>query len=156
MTDKHIIEQARTLFTFGQKIRHQIIKAHLDAGGFVKPTFGENLSPTQTLAIMKINTMENCTISKLAKELNVSAPSASAMVDRLVEKQAVERVRSTQDRRKVVVSLSQEAHDYAEKFEQAMLQSFVKLIETIGPELTDEWCKVVGKVDTALTHKNKR
>lgn len=156
MTSQQIFEQARLLFTFGQNIRHQIIKAHLDASGYVIPPFGENLSPAQTLAIMKINTMENCTITGLAEELNVSAPSASAMVDRLVEKNAVQRIRSEKDRRQVVVSLTEPARDYAGQFEQAMLQSFVKLIETIGPELTQQWCEVVAKVDSALNEKKKK
>jgi len=150
VTDQHTIEQARLLFAFGQKIRHHLIKAHLDASGFITPPFGEDLSPSQTLAIMKISSMENCTITGLAEELNVSAPSASAMVDRLVEKNAVQRIRSEKDRRQVVVSLTEPAQDYADRFEQAMLQSFIQLIEKIGPQLAEQWCEVAGKIEKRL------
>ncbi len=156
MTNQHTLQQARLLFAFGQKIRNQMIKAHLDASGFITPPFGEDLSPSQTLAIMKISGMENCTITGLAEELNVSAPSASAMVDRLVEKNAVQRIRSEKDRRQVVVSLTKPAQDYADQFEQAMLQSFVQLIETIGPQLTGQWCDLVSKIEKRLNDPVQR
>lgn len=65
-----------------------------------------NLSIAQLYAVREIRGHVMLTMSELADILEASPPSASAMVDRLVEKGILWREHSTEDRRKVVVIIS--------------------------------------------------
>lgn len=150
MTTGRMKEQALFLFQFGMRMRKHMLKVHVDAHNDVVGKFPDNLSPPQIHMMITIKMMEECTISELAESLNVSAPSASTMVDRLVEKNALIRERSKKDRRVVVVQLSDSARAHIEHMEKVMLESFMKTIEKIGPELTEDWCNVITRVNNAL------
>ena len=98
-------------------------------------------------------TVQNCgesTISNLATLLGVSPPSASGMVERLVDKGLLLRERSRKDRRKVVVRLSEQAVAHMRKMEEAVLATFVDLVEKVGPETAEKWCEVFARVEEVL------
>ena len=78
------------------------------------------------------------------------APSASAMVDRLVEKKVLTRRRSPEDRRKVVVEATSDAVDMLSLVEDKILATFVELVEIIGPEATRKWCEALERVEEAI------
>lgn len=155
MTTAKMKEQAHFLFQFGMLMRKHMLKVHVDAHNDTAGEFPDNLSPPQIQMMITIKMMEECTISELAESLSVSAPSASTMVDRLVEKSALIRERSKKDRRVVVVQLSESARSQIEHMEKAMLESFMKTIEKIGPELTEDWCNVISRVNEALQEESK-
>jgi DNA-binding MarR family transcriptional regulator len=68
------------------------------------------------------------------------------MVDRLVEKGLLSREPSREDRRKVLVSVSPEALQKIDTIEESILQSFVDLVEKIGPKTARMWCQVLKRV----------
>lgn len=111
----------------------------------------------QIEAMMAIHDRGQVTIKELARALDVSAPSASSMVDRLVDVGALTREQSKLDRREVVVRLSPDAVEHMDAMERHILQSIVVMIEKIGPEYARMWCEVyeklreaVGEVDEAM------
>ena len=73
-----------------------------------------DLSVPQLHLLATLNERGPTTVGALADALCVSAPSASTIVDRLVERGAVERIRCTADRRQVMVSLSEQGRRFAE------------------------------------------
>jgi DNA-binding MarR family transcriptional regulator len=91
------------------------------------------------------------TMSELADQLSVSPPSASVLVDRLVEKGILCREHSTTDRRKVVVRVSPEAEKIVEEIIANILQFFVDLVEKIGIETAQKWCDVLTHVTSVLS-----
>jgi DNA-binding MarR family transcriptional regulator len=90
-------------------------------------------------------------MSELAELLGVSPPSASTMVDRLVDKGVLSREHSTEDRRKVVVRISPESAKNIESVESSILQLFEGLVEKLGPETTRQWCRVLKHVNAVLS-----
>ena len=66
----------------------------------------KNLTIKQLHCIELIHEMENPTLSELAKKLEISKASASAMLDRLDEHGFVKKVKSDNDRRSAHVHLS--------------------------------------------------
>jgi len=100
--------------------------------------------------IRMIRDRAEITITELAEKLGVSPPSASVMVDRLVERGILLREQSREDRRKVLVRISPEAVRTIERIEKAILQSFVDLVEKLGPATARKWCEVLDKVQQAL------
>jgi DNA-binding MarR family transcriptional regulator len=147
MTKREALEQARFIFTTGKLIRDRIFSiqaSQMEAGG--RNNLGEELSVSQLHALHVIHDHGPATVSELAAALGVSPPSASAMVDRLVEKGLLSREPSRTDRRKVLVSISPEALKRINTIEETILQSFIDLVEKIGPKTAGMWCQVLRKV----------
>jgi DNA-binding MarR family transcriptional regulator len=151
MRENETLEQARYIFSTGKMIRDRIFRAqtvHLAARG-KSEAFGD-LSVPQFHAIMIVRTHGQITMTELSDRLGVSPPSASSMVDRLVEKGILTREHSVEDRRKVVVRVSPEAMEDIESVEETILRSFAELVEKIGPEITRKWCQVLERVKSVI------
>jgi DNA-binding MarR family transcriptional regulator len=67
---------------------------------------GCDVSMAQLHVLATLHEQGGMTVGALAEALSISAPSASAVVDRLVERDMVRRERSEDDRRTVRLSLS--------------------------------------------------
>jgi DNA-binding MarR family transcriptional regulator len=147
MTNREALEQARFIFTTGKLIRDRIFRiqtTHLESER--KDSHEAELSLPQLHTVHVLHEHGPVTVSELAAVLGVSPPSASVMVDRLVEKGVLSRESSREDRRKVLVSVSSEALQRIEMMEETILQSFVDLVEKIGPKTAGMWCQVLKKV----------
>ncbi len=142
--------QARSILRFGRKMRDHLLRVHINACAHSSGEFNDEISPSQVHMLMAIKQFGECTISELAALLDVSAPSVSAMVDRLVEKEALIRERSARDRRVVVVRLSEAANEHINLMETGIEERFMEIIEKVGPELAEQWCDVVDQVLLAL------
>ena len=151
MQEKEPIDRARYIFSTEKMIRDHILRtqtANLASCG--KSGALGDLSLPQFHAIMIVRALERVTITELSDRLGVSPPSASAMVDRLVEKGILNREHSTKDRRKVMVQISPEAIKDIEGVEETFLRSFVEIVERIGPETARKWCEVLDQVKSVL------
>ena len=67
----------------------------------------KNLTTRQLTCIELIHEMDNPTLSELAKELRITKPSASVMIDRLAENGYVSKIKSDSDRRSAHMHLTQ-------------------------------------------------
>jgi len=154
MTSTKNIDLAWQIFTNGRKIHEWVFQ--LENRYMVKTdvsnAFGE-LSFAQMRALRFVRTKGQLSITELAELLNVSAPSASTMVDRLVEKGVLVREPDPADRRKVIVTISQGMVAITEQIEKEIFSNFVELVEKLGPEFADDWCRVVGRVADVLDNE---
>lgn len=142
---------ARYIFTNGKVIQDKIIRWHTMqvVQGRSKSIYKE-VTMAQLHTIMSIYNRGEVSMTELSDLTNVSPPSASVMVDRLVEKGILVRGHSHRDRRKVMVKISPKAIKGIQKIEEGILQSFAGLVENIGPETARKWCEVIEKVKTVL------
>jgi len=150
-TSKNVIEQARFIFNSGKLIRDRIMRIHANprtAG--LKNTGYIDMSMAQLHAVKATHDRGQVTISELAELLNVSPPSVSVMVERLVDKGILIREPSREDRRKVHVRVSAQALKTIDKLEGEILEAFIDLVEKIGPETTRKWCEVLVEIKKAL------
>ena len=154
MTDREVLNRARYIFTTGRMIHDRIMR--ISTGAFMSTAkddrFGE-LSAPQMNMLMMIRVRETVSVTELAALLNVSPPSVSTMVDRLVERGLLTRVPSDQDRRKVVIRVSPEALEDIARIEEMILGAFVELVEAVGPETTQKWCEVLQQIKQVLEDK---
>ena len=100
MSKSGIQEQAHLIFTTGKMIRNHVMRILTDHAA-QEGCF--DISGPQLFALLVLRDRGPATITELSHVLEVSPPSASAMVDRLVEKGILTREHSREDRRKVVV-----------------------------------------------------
>jgi DNA-binding MarR family transcriptional regulator len=154
MKSDEVVDRARYLFTAGNLIHDRIYEA--GSNYFMdqdEKKSAVELSLPQKNLMLTVRRLGRVSMSDLASQLGVSPPSASAMVDRLVEKKILTREHSTKDRRKVVVRISDDAMSMMDGIEKNMLGMFIDLVEKIGPETTEKWCQVLKHVESVLEAK---
>ncbi len=157
MDKKETLERARFIFTTGKMIRDRILRIHAaDAPAKCNREACLDLSLSQIYVTMVTRERGQLTVTELAEILGVSPPSASAMVERLVEKGILTREHSRADRRKVVVRVSPDAEKDMEQVEERILQSFVDLVEKIGPETSRKWCEALERVKEVVSQDDWR
>lgn len=142
---------ARNIFTTGKLIKDLVFRVqtkHLKKSGMQK-RYGE-LSMPQLEAVKIIRRKGAVSMIELSELLRVAPPSATTMVDRLVEKGILVRRQSEVDRRKVIVEVSDGAIEAIIGVENAMIQTFVELLEKIGSDTGQKWCDVLDQVKSAL------
>lgn len=147
--------QAALIMATGKLVRDRTLRLQSSGArrmGRRPLPFGE-LSMAQSLAMMAVKDHGPLSISELAALLAVSAPSASAMVERLVERGVLVREPDPQDRRRVQVHLSPEADAHYERIYSFILDDFVQLVEGIGPEMAHQWCEVMLAVREQLLRR---
>ena len=108
------------------------------------------------LTLPQLNTLnavrrrEGATLKELAETLNVSAPSASSMVDRLVDMGMLSREQSSADRRALRVGMSDKGRVSIDSHEETMLSVIGALMERLGPEPTSQWLSVYAQIRAVL------
>lgn len=143
------IDQARFLHKSINSVQGKTLKQH---GLFDHKNSGlsSELTATQLTMLMTVRDHDNMTLKEIAGATHVSSPSASTMVDKLVEAGALVREHSKVDRRKVRVSISTEGLRAVEYFEKRMLSSLTELLEGIGPAYSKMWCEVYERIETYI------
>jgi DNA-binding MarR family transcriptional regulator len=147
------IEQARYIFSTGKLIHDQILKTQSRYLCSSEEGSTDDLSVSQLHMIRLVWAKGAMSMSELAEQMGVSPPSASVMVERLVGKGILSREHSTEDRRKVLVTISPHAVKRAEAIEASLLQFFVELVDKIGPETSQMWCDVLARIKSVLNQE---
>lgn len=144
--------QAALIMATGKLMRDRTLRLQSTSarGHARRNAFGE-LSMAQTLAMMAVKDFGPLSLTALASILAVSAPSASTMVERLVERGIVVREPDPEDRRRVMVRLSPDADAAYDRIHHFILEDFVRLVRRIGPETARKWCEVMVDVRQALS-----
>ncbi|HOX39121.1 MAG TPA: MarR family winged helix-turn-helix transcriptional regulator [Candidatus Brocadiia bacterium] len=142
--DNETIAQAQTL----QRVFAKLVQYHHKNARRrrEKPV----ITVPQFRALMVIRALEKSSIRDIALALGVSNPSASTMVERLVEMGLLCRVTNPADRRRVEVTLSPLARRRASSIEDKLLSSHAALTKAIGPAATKKWVEVFLEIEQAL------
>lgn len=148
MTDQ-TRNQAKGIFLTVRMIQERVIRQHAQKQRAEGEVCAE-LSFPQFNAVMAVRDRGAVTIKELAEALQVSAPSASAMVDRLVEMGILTREQSQVDRREVVVSVSERGCASLSVLEEQILQAIESLLEKLGPEDARQWAAVYERIRSVI------
>lgn len=138
-------EQARLLHKTVKRLQTRVILPNIRQ---VFPLDGEpcELTMTQVGTLMAVRDSGAASIKEIAEATRVSPPSASTMVDKLVEMGVLSREQSKADRREVLVRVTPEAERICEALEKGMLGSLEEILEAIGPEMAEQWCEVYARI----------
>ncbi len=144
---------ARNIITTGKMIKELVFNVqtkHLKECGAHK-RFG-GLSLPQLEVVKLVRKKGAVSMIELSEMLRVAPPSATTMVDRLVEKGILVRRQSEVDRRKVIVEVSPVAIEDIIGVENAVIDMFVELLEKIGSDTGKKWFDVLEQVKLALAN----
>ena len=155
MTNKALItEQALALRDTIRLLRAEIGKM-MCAARVATCNCGSEIELTlpQLHCLTRIRELGQTSIKEIAAELSVSPPSASTMVDRLVEMGALSREPSPLDRRGVVIKTTCRGNQTLDAMEAVMLRGLEQLLEQIGEDCSRKWCEVYGTIHKVLNEK---
>ena len=150
MHSDEVMEQARFIFSSVVMMRDLMFRAQRKSAWFAKRSGLESLTLPQMHAVFAVQARGEVTISQLAEALDVSPPSVSVMVDRLVEKGILQRRHCKEDRRRVMVCMSPKIDGAMKDFEETGLFVFADIVEKIGPETTRKWVAVFDEIQQAM------
>lgn len=111
-------------------IRHRAV---WDAG----PWLELEMSTPQFKALLLISEEEGIRMRELARKMGGSFSNATVLVDRLVERGFVERLAEPEDRRVVLVRVSEEGRRLIEQLVTSWRAITISLLESLTPEDLD-------------------
>ena len=152
---KEIIHDTRSLNKFFHEISGLILERESD-----EYQFG-NLTSRQVGVLITVkelcnNYPEGISLSQLTRKIGITAPSASCMVDTLVQKGFLNRERCPDDRRSVLIKLAPDIRRKFEICDQAVLDAMSKLTENIDESIIKRWHKIMIKLRQVINDANIR
>lgn len=145
--DPSIHDQAQVIFDSVRLMKLRTIACYMD---YVAQRGGDEhfleITEPQMNMLMVVRDHGPLTVKELSQRLRVSAPSASAMVERLVEMGALSRAQDPADRRRVTISITERAVSEIGDIEAHIVQSIGELLVKVGPEYARLWSQVHQRV----------
>ncbi len=137
------------IFETGKKLRFYMDETVMK-GGLPPSCPCSDLTGMQLNAAMMVSMHEPLSLNDLAGRLGVSAPSASVMVDKLVEKEVLLRETDPADRRRVILRIHPRARPDMDQLQERFHAAFDAIARQVGDENIRLWHKVMQKIDALL------
>jgi len=106
----------------------------------------KDVSTQQMTIILALHEMKRGTITKLAKRLNVSAPTITGLIDRLQRSAYVERSRSKKDRRVVFVRLTKKGTRFVAKIRKTIQKRWVQILAYLNEAEREQYLSIIKKI----------
>ncbi len=113
------------------------------------------LTFVQSNVLMAIEERGELSVKELADMLHVSRPSASVMVDRLVDMGLLVREQSQKDRREVRIRLSDPGLVRFQEMERQVLEYISALLVQLGPDFSAQWCDVYARIREVIAAEKR-
>lgn len=147
VTSEHTLEQARDLFRTIRRLQMLIVSQQ---AAIEENPDAIDLTPSQMGTLMAIQDGGQMSLKAIAEATQVSAPSASTMVEKLQEMGLLTRNHAENDRRSVEIVITDKGLAALNFTENCLLQGLVEILDGIGPEWASNWCDVYRKINAYL------
>jgi DNA-binding MarR family transcriptional regulator len=156
MAETDISEQVGFIMATGKRIRDHMQRVQTEVIA-ADPELSEFAEMTMQQTSVAMMTMDRGAVgvTEMADLLGVSVPSASAMIDRLVEKGILSREHSQEDRRKVLITTAKAAGPHLEVIQQRMQEALQDIADKIGMDTTQKWFEVMLRVRSVLEEEER-
>lgn len=95
---------------------------------------------------LQMESEEPVTVSRLSQKLGVTTPTVTKLLSAMEEKGIVERTVSRRDRRKIIVSFTEEGLEMGKKAQEHFMQDLSNLVALLGEEDTRSLIRILNKV----------
>ena len=102
-----------------------------------------DVTQSQVLTALAIYDLESCRLTELSQTMNVSAPTMTGIVDRLVRAGYAKRENDSRDRRAVNVSLTGKGKRLGQKFRASVAQKWSQLLGPIDRKDQEKFLEIV-------------
>jgi DNA-binding MarR family transcriptional regulator len=114
-----------------------------------------DLTHPQLMTMVTIARCKQCTMSELGRITGYPTSALTGIIDRLIGKKLVVRVRDNQDRRIVHVSLTPSGVRLADKLRDRILTHTARVLEMVGAAEREKMIQTVEKIADAFVKKVK-
>ncbi len=108
------------------------------------------LTHTQFFVLIAIHSKGRFSLQQLADQMQVTMPTMSGIVERLVQANYVSRVENPEDRRQVNIELSKEGKGLIAKFQEAVSNRWHDVLEVLDPQEIKTFGLLLGKIRESL------
>ena len=139
----------------GYELAQSIMKLFM----FFKPKKNlYNIKPIEMMTIKSIahigaENTKDVTPKMICNELGLSKSALTAVLNSLEEKNFIERKLSKDDRRMILITLTEKASNFHEQFHLSMQNTLLNLAESLGEEETDKLIELLKKTYTYFSEK---
>ncbi|MBF7082872.1 MarR family transcriptional regulator [Desulfallas sp. Bu1-1] len=109
------------------------------------------LSKTEIIILLLLNREQNLKISDISKRMNMPLSSTTLIIDRLEQKELVERIRSSEDRRVVLVKLTRAGEELCWEIFSKVELMFKNIVDRITANLTQEEVEFLQRIIAKIT-----
>ncbi|MGE0267593.1 MAG: MarR family winged helix-turn-helix transcriptional regulator [Candidatus Omnitrophota bacterium] len=110
-----------------------------------------DISQSQLLTIMAVHSKGTCRLSELSRAMEISNPTASGIVDRLVQNNYVIRTLDVNDRRAVCISLSAKGAQIAKKFQRTVQKKWYSILIELRQKDQDDFIRILRDIKERIT-----
>ncbi len=119
---------------------------HMMTSQLLTEAKGFGLSLSHFEVIMFLAHSGEASMKEIAEIMHITPPSASALVDTLVEKKLVKRTPSEEDRRTIHIYLNPEAHKLMISVHKKKVAVFKKLLSKLNGEDQENLIRILNKL----------
>lgn len=105
-----------------------------------------DISQSQLLMIMAIKSRQPCRLSDLSREMDISNPTASGLVDRLVQHELVQRTADPNDRRAVCISLTSTGERLVAKFRHHTKEKWQEILHHMTRRDQNDFIRILRDI----------
>ena len=119
---------------------------------------GDRLTATQIKLLLKIKSDINQKMSSIARSIGLEKGPFSQLIDKMVDKNLIKRVRSDEDRRVVYLSPTEKGNQYIEEINKMTNERVLKILKPLSEEEKSEFLKsllTMKKIAYKLIKLNK-
>jgi len=112
---------------------------------FLRESRNLGFSPSHFEIIMYVHEKGPVTMKSIASWLNITPPSVSSLVDKLVSKKLLVRINKDNDRRTIHVKLGDEAHKLFLKLHKKKMILFGKMLNKLDTKEKEDLVRILNK-----------
>jgi DNA-binding MarR family transcriptional regulator len=94
-----------------------------------------DLSPAQISTLFRLREQGSLLVSSISEQLKLSSGTTSHLVERLVQRNMVSRVETSQDRRQRLVQLTKDGEEFLADFDQQVSLTITNLVKDVPDEI---------------------
>ncbi|MFC1658537.1 MarR family winged helix-turn-helix transcriptional regulator [Candidatus Omnitrophota bacterium] len=142
------MDRARVIAQEISKLLPKLLRG-LRAGFVAAP----QVTTSQMVTLMRIYEKKNTRVGILSKEMHVSAPTITGVVDRLLRSGYLRRIPDKQDRRAVNVELTDKGRRLAENLFSEINQRWYKILKNLTDEERENYLRILRRIVEVLARE---
>ncbi len=109
------------------------------------------LSTSQMVTLMRVYEKATISIGDLSKQMHVSAPTVTGVIDRLVRNGYIRRTHDKIDRRKVNVELTNKGSRLVKRFLSEINKRWYKILMRLAEKDREDYLRILKRIVEVLT-----
>ncbi len=107
---------------------------------------GKSITQSQFLVLLSCHAHGRCPMGQLARDMHVSLPTMTGLVDRLVVAEYLTRVASSHDRRQVLIELTDKGRAFVMEHRGVVARRFKEVSQALSDQDVEDMLRVLTRL----------